>query len=219
MGTEHDLGALEGFYAAFRMTVLERDLGANTRVWWSDGMFVSETDMPGVGKTRIWTEGGELWVEEPGGQPRIAVGTEAHQHRWTTDVLLLAHWTRYFETATTQQRRTVDGQVLVDIELTTNDDVLTLSLEEATGVMVAQSFAQATPAGPVPTVQRIREYRTYNGIRIPSAWTIQLDSLVAEVEMTQFEQNPAIPWSTLLPSTTQRSSTESLDRDDESSED
>lgn len=203
MGGEERVDAIDSYYLEFNMVVPGQNLTANSKTWWEQGKFFSETDMPGVGVTSVWGEDGRIWSRDPVNGKREVTGLEAHQNRWGTELVIAESWQQHFDDARTQARREVDGRALIDVILTdsTGDEVV-LSFDEETGLMVEQLFTQVTPIGSSPIKQKYGEYQVLDGLKYQTSWVMEIGHMTAELSLVKLQTNIDIDWAKMMPGVT-----------------
>ncbi len=185
--------ALGTYYSEARMEMPQQGLSADTRVWWDHGKFFMEVDMPGVGKSRMWSDGSVVTSDDPVNGRRTLEGREANQARWATSVSLAHEWKNFFETAETIGRREQDGRQLLDVKLTGKEgDALVLSFDEQTHLLASQRFEQQSPMGMLPVEIAVLEYKEFAGLKHATKSEMRLAIMSATTTVTKFEPNVAI---------------------------
>lgn len=192
--------ALGTYYSEARMEMPQQGLSADTKVWWDHGKFFMEVDMPGVGKSRMWSDGKVVTSDDPVNGRRTLEGREANQARWATSVSLAQEWKQFFETAETIGRREHEGKQLLDVKLASKDgDQLVLSFDEATHLLDSQRFEQQSPMGMLPVEISVLEYKEYAGLKHVTKSEMKLAIMSATTQVTKFEPNVAIDPAKLTP--------------------
>jgi hypothetical protein len=159
-----------------------------------------EIDMPGVGLSRVWCDGKTVISEDPVNGRRTLEGREATQSRWAASVSLPHEWTQYFTKATTVGRRYNEDKPVVDVKLTGADDVeVTLSFDEATGLLRSQSFLQASPMGAMPVEVAVVEYKPYAGLQQAAKTEMRMAIFTATTTLTKFDANVEIDDAKFVP--------------------
>jgi hypothetical protein len=200
IGGRELLDAIESYYSESRMEVTAQNIEASTKVWWKKGHFYSETDMPGVGMTRMWANADGVWSDDPINGHRKLEGKEARQAEWSTTLSLVADWQRFFVSAETTGRRTVDDMTLVDVLLTTEDgDEITLAFDEASGLLRQQLFKQESPMGLMPITVDIEDYQEIDGLKQPQRSVANMTVVDAVTTVEKFEINVDIDESKFQP--------------------
>ncbi|MBC8067367.1 MAG: hypothetical protein IAG13_03460 [Deltaproteobacteria bacterium] len=192
--------ALATYYSEARMEMPQQGLSADTKVWWDHGMFFMEVDMPGVGKSRMWSDGKVVTADDPVNGRRTLDGREANQARWATSVSLAREWHDFFETAETIGRREHEGKQLLDVKLASKDgDQLVLSFDQATHLLDSQRFEQQSPMGMLPVEISILEYKEFAGLKHATKSEMKLAIMSATTTVTKFEPNVDIDPTKLTP--------------------
>jgi len=200
VGGKEKLAAVRTYYLESVMKVEAQNLTASNKLWWTEDRFLAETDMPGVGLTRVWGNRNELWAEDPLNGRRRLSGVEAEQTRWGNALVLAADWKRYFDSARTQARREHEGKVLVDVVLSSAEgDEVVLSFEESSGLLLEQQFKQVTPMGAMPLHIYYLEYQQLNGIKVPTRSLLDLNLMQAEQTILKLQTNVEIDPARLSP--------------------
>jgi hypothetical protein len=194
----HD--ALGSFYSEARMDMPQQGLSADTKTWWDHGKFFVEVDMPGVGKTRVWSDGATITSEDPVNGRRQLEGREANQTRWSTSVSLAKEWREFFASAETIGRREHEGKQLLDVKLTGKDgEQLVLSFDERTHLLDSERFEQQSPMGMLPVEISMLEYKEIAGLKHVTKTEMNLAIMSATTTVTKFEPNVAIEPAKFVP--------------------
>lgn len=191
-GGADKLAALQSYYSEARFELPAQGLTADTRVWWKDGKFYSESDIPGLGLQRVWFDGTAVTSDDPVNGRRTLSGREASQIKWGTSVSLAADWKKFFETAKTAGKRKDGERELVDVELTGPDGNLTLAFDLATHLPAGQRYQQESPAGTLPVEISMKEFKDFGGIKQPTVNEMKMAVISATTRVTKFEPNAAI---------------------------
>lgn len=199
VGGKDKLDAIESYYSESVMEVPAQKLKATTKVWWQRGNFYSETDMPGVGVTKVWRNAEGTWSEDPINGKREITGAEARQMAWSNSLFLPADWQEYFAKAETVERRVGEGSQsgvdadLIDVLLTSEaGDELELSFDAETGLMREQHFTQESPMGEMPVHIQVEEYEEFGGFKMPTKQVMKMAVIEATTSVTKFELNAQI---------------------------
>lgn len=193
MGGAEALANVKSFYYRGTIEMKAQNIRGDLEIWWKDGDFFMEQNVPGIGEIRAGKRGEEIWSEDPVNGPRKLSGVEAEQHAWASSLLLPAEWTRYFDTATTIAERKADGRTLYDVELSAKSGLsVTMSFDAESGLQFGQSFEQITPMGKQPFEVRFEDYREVEGIKL--AFRQIIDAKVQQVvqEITKMEINAEV---------------------------
>lgn len=185
--------ALGSYYSEARMEMPQQGLSAETRVWWDHGKYFMEVDMPGVGKSRVWSDGQTATSDDPINGRRVLEGREANQARWANSVSLPLEWKKFFDKAETIGRREQDGKQLLDVKLSGKDnDSLVLSFDESSHLLVAQRFEQQSPMGMMPVEVAILEYKEFGGLKQAVRSELRMAIMSMTTTVTKFEPGAAI---------------------------
>ena len=200
VGGQAKLDGIKTFYQETKLEISKQNMSALTKVWWKGGLFYAETEMPSVGTTRMWKTDKGLWADDPINGMRELSGAEARQTAWSNSLFLPADWNKYFEKAETTGRHKSGDKTVVDVKLTSSSgDELTLSFDEATGLLAEQSFVQESPMGAMPIVLRVEEYKDYDGYKSISKSVMDMKIVTATQEVVKFEPNAKVDPKKLVP--------------------
>jgi hypothetical protein len=200
VGGQAKIDAIKTFYQETVLDIPSQNMSARTKVWWKTGQFYAETDMPAIGVTRMWKTDKGLWADDPVNGMREVTGPEARQTAWSNSLVLSAEWQKYFEKAETTGRRKAGDKTVVDVKLSNaSGDEVTLSFDEATGLLAEQSFTQQSPMGEVPIVVRVDEYKDYDGFKSPVKSMMDMKVIQATQEVVKFEPNAKVDAKKLVP--------------------
>jgi hypothetical protein len=203
LGGRDKLEAIQSFYSEAKMEIPAQNLSADIKTWWKrssrpsgagGGDFYMENDMTGVGVTKIWKKGEEIWAEDPINGRRKLEGKEAAQTKWSASMSLAADWKEFFATAkTTGRSKTEDGAELIDVELTDADGTsVTLSFDAQTHLPRQQSFKQKSPMGEIPVRVTMEDYRDVAGVQTSFRSTTSMAIIEAVQTVEKFEPNVKI---------------------------
>jgi hypothetical protein len=180
MGSKAALDRVRSFYYRGTIEMTGLNIRGDLEIWWKGGDFFMEQIVPGVGEMRAGKRGDQIWAEDPINGRRMLTGIEAEQNAWAASLLLVAEWTRYFDTAKTVAQRKVEGRTLHDVELRAASGLeVTMSFDAESGLQVGQSFEQVTPMGKQPFEVRFEDYREVEGIKL--AFRQVIDAKVQQV--------------------------------------
>lgn len=194
------LDALHSYYTESQLTMSAMGLSGVVKTWWKDDDFYSETEIPGVGLSRLGGQGGKVWGDDPINNLREITGIEAEQARWGSSPCVVHRWQRYFKSATTTAVVKVDGRELAEILLVSHlGDKVTLRIDTATKMPVSQSFAQANPFGAVPVTATYGDFREIDGYQIP--FRQEADAALGKISATtlRYDVNVDIDASRFVP--------------------
>ncbi len=193
VGGKAKIDTIKTFYREDTMEIPAQKIKITNKMWWSEGDFYAEADMPGMGVTKIWKVGDALWSEDPINGLRKIEGKEAEQQMRSNELVITANWQEHFETATTKGRRMVADTPVIDVVLTTKaGEEVTMSFDEESKLVLEQSFVQDSPQGKIPMKATNEEYKDFDGFKVPVKSTV--DMTVAKIEGTvvKFEPNAKI---------------------------
>jgi len=194
VGGKAKIDTIKSFYREDTMEIPSQKIKITNKMWWKEGDFYSEADMPGMGVTKIWKVGDALWSQDPINGLRKIEGKEAEQQlRGNEDLVVTANWKKHFAKAETKARRVADGKTLIDVLLTTEGgDEVTMSFDEETKLVVEQAFVQDSPQGKIPMKAINDEYKDFDGFKVPVKSTV--DMTVAKIVGTvvTFEPNAKV---------------------------
>lgn len=193
IGGRDVIDSIESYYSESKMEVPSQNISASTKVWWKKGNFYSETDMPGIGTTRVWRNEEGVWSEDPINGSRKVEGKEARQTEWGTTLALVAEWKRFFSSAETTGRRRHEDMTLVDVRLSNDEgDQITLSFDGEGGLLRQQLFEQESPMGVMPVTVTFEDYETHGGLKQASRSVANMAVIEAVTTSVKFEVNPEI---------------------------
>jgi hypothetical protein len=199
MGGMDRVNAMKTYYSEARMEVKGQAIAADIRTWGKGKELYMETEMTGIGTTKVWKHDGEVWSEDPINGRRKLEKEEAWQAAWMSSPFLPAEWKQHFEEAKTIERREVDGRQVLDIQLNSSQGQLVLSFDEQNLLLVGQKFDQASPMGKMPVVVSLSDYKDVDGVKIPYASTMTLPIMTTTQTVTKFESNIPIDDSRFVP--------------------
>jgi hypothetical protein len=193
LGGRDNIDALKSFYSEAKMEIASQNLTGSIKTWWKEGNFYMENDITGVGTTKVWKNGEEIWAEDPINGRRRLEGKEAAQTQWSTSVSLAADWKRFFSSAETIGVRSEGAQELIDIKLQDESgSEITLSFDAQTHLPAQQAFSQETPMGKLPVVTSMEDYREVAGIKTSFKSTTNMSVVTAVQVVEKFEPNVEI---------------------------
>lgn len=193
VGGKAKIDTIKSFYREDQMEITAQKITISSKLWWQEGDFYTEVEMPGMGVTKIWKVGEALWSEDPINGLRKIEGKEAEQQLRSNELVLTANWQKHFAKAETKARRMDDGKKLIDVLLTTpGGDEVTMTFDEETKLVVEQAFVQDSPQGKIPMKAINEEYKDFDGFKVPVKSTV--DMTVAKVvgAVLKFELNAKI---------------------------
>ncbi len=193
VGGQAKIDEIKSYYSESVMLIPAQKIEISNRMWWKDGDFYAEAEMPGMGMTKVWKVGEAMWSDDPINGMRKIEGKEAEQQMRNNSLVITADWKKHFETAKTTARRKVADKAIIDVLLTTKSgDEITLSFDEATSMVVEQKFIQETPQGSVPVRLKVDEYKDYDGFKNIAKSTLDMSVAVIQTTVTKFEPNAKV---------------------------
>jgi outer membrane lipoprotein-sorting protein len=193
IGGRDVIDSIESYYSESKMEIPAQNMEASTKIWWKKGNFYSETEMEGIGTTRMWRNEEGVTSDDPINGRRVLEGKEALQAEWSSTLSLVADWKQFFASAETKGRRKLDDVTLVDVVLTTEaGDEITLSFDAESGLLRQQLFEQESPAGVIPITVDIEDYTTFGGLKQPARSVMNMAVIDAVTTMVSFETNVEI---------------------------
>lgn len=193
VGGKAQIDLIKTFYREDNMEVVGQGIKINNKLWWSNGDYYSEASMPGMGLTRIWKVGENMWSEDPINGLRKIEGKEAQQQLRANELVITATWKNHFAKAETKARRMVDGKPAIDVVLTTADgDETVMTFDEESKLLVEQSFVQDSPMGKFPTKTLAQEYKEFDGFKVSTKSTMQMAATEIVGTMVDFKPNAKI---------------------------
>lgn len=200
VGGPEKIASIKSFYAEHKMEMPAQNMHAVTKMWWQDGHFYIETDMPGVGVMRQWRNEEGVFADDPVNGKRKLDGKEAKQAEQSGSLVMEADWKKYYTTATTVARREADGRSLIDIKLESDDgDEILLSYDEETGLLREKQFKQETQMGVIPVAERIESYRDVDGFKVAERSSTSMTVMEATNTLIDFQPNVTIEPSRFKP--------------------
>lgn len=190
-------GGLAAFQAitSYRYTadvsLVKQNIHGKAEHWAAGGDFYSRQDLPGVGVIEAGKLGDTLWSRDPILGLRKLEGREAEQHSWTSSLLLVAEWKRFFDEAKTVGERTADdGTKLYDVELQSKLGAkVTIAFDAASGLPREHAFEPVTPMGSMPVRALLEDYRKVGGLELPFRQITDASLATAEQQITGVEIN------------------------------
>jgi len=193
VGGKAKIDLIKTFYREDNMEVVGQGIKINNKLWWSNGDYYSEASMPGMGLTRIWKVGENMWSEDPINGLRKIEGKEAQQQLRANELVITATWKDHFAKAETKARRVVDGKPAIDVVLTTTDgDETVMTFDEESKLLVESSFVQDSPMGKFPTKALSQDYKEFDGFKVSTKSTMQMAATEIVGTMVEFKPNAKI---------------------------
>ena len=193
VGGQDKIDTIKTFYREDVMEIPSQKIKITNKMWWKDGDFYAEADMPGMGVTKIWKVGEDLWSQDPINGMRKIEGKELEQQLRSNELVVTANWKEHFATAEVKGRRMIDDAPVIDVVLTTEGgDEVTMSFDEESKLIIEQAFMQDSPQGKIPMKSINEEYKDFDGFKVPVKSTV--DMTVAKIVGTvvTFEPNAKI---------------------------
>ena len=193
IGGKDKIDTIKTYYTESEMEIPAQKIKITNKMWWKGGDFYAEAEMPGMGVTKVWKVGEELWSEDPINGMRKVEGKEAEQQMRSNALVLTAEWKEYFASAKTSGRRSLDGKMVIDVLLTTESgDEVTMTFDESSSLLVEQSYMQDSPQGKIPMTMRVDAYEDYDGFKSVTKSTIDMTVAKIVSTVTKFELNAKI---------------------------
>lgn len=193
IGGKAKIDMIKTYYREDDMEVVGQGIKINNKMWWSNGDYYSEATMPGMGLTRGWKVGEDIWSEDPINGLRKIEGKEANQQLRAMELAITATWKNHFSKAETKARRMIDGKPAIDVVLVTNDgDETVMTFDEESKLLVEQSFTQDTPMGKIPTTALSQGYKDFDGFTVSTKSSMQMAGTEIVGTMVDFKPNAKI---------------------------
>ncbi len=193
VGGKAKVDTIKTFYREDDMEVVGQGIKINTKLWWSKGDFYSEASMPGMGLTRIWKVGENIWSEDPINGMRKIEGNEAKQQLRANELVITATWKDHFAKAETKARRIVDSKPAIDVVLTTEDgDETVMTFDEESKLMVESSSVQDSPMGKVPFRAMLLDYQDFDGFKVSTKTKMYMATAEVVGTVVEFKPNAKI---------------------------
>lgn len=190
VGGQAKISTIKSYYSETKLDIPAQNMSAVTKLWWSGGDLYAETEMTGIGTTKMWRREGKIWAKDPINGLREVTGKEASQTGWSNSLVLAAEWKDYFSSAKTTGRRVVGDKTLIDVVLSSEESGdITLSFDEATYLVAEQSFTQEGPTGEMPITLVMDEYKDFDGFMSVVSSTMDMKVLKAKNTVVKFELN------------------------------
>lgn len=192
VGGKDKVDAIKSSYTESKTELKAQNMTFVTKIWAKDDNFYVETDMPGMGLSKVWKKGEEIWSVDPINGKRKLEGKEAAQTRRSADPLLAANWKKYFDEAKTVGRSTQGEQEVLEVEFTRGDDSLVLLFDATTYLPAGQTFTQETPMGEMPIRVLYDDYREIEGVMTPFSSVTDMQVMSAIQTTEKYEVNVEI---------------------------
>ena len=193
VGGQDKIDTIKTFYREDTMEIPSQKITITNKMWWKEGDFYAEAEMPGMGVTKIWKVGEDLWSQDPINGMRKIEGKELEQQLRSNELVVTANWQEHFAKADIKGRRMIDETPVIDVVLTTEaGEEVTMSFDEESKLIVEQAFMQESPQGKIPMKSINEEYKDFDGFKVPVKSTV--DMTVAKIVGTvvKFEPNAKI---------------------------
>ncbi len=194
MGGAAKFAALKSFYSESTLNMGSLGLTGVAKIWWrAPGDFYNESEMPGVGQTKMGGAGGKVWADDPISGQRTLSGKEAEQGMWAATLCLACEWKQHFKSAKTTGVTEVEGKKLAEISLTSPlGDVVVMRIDLESKMPVSQSFTQVSPLGSMPVTVHFKDVREVEGLKIPFQQMVDASLTQAVSTTTKIEFNVPI---------------------------
>jgi len=202
MGGREAIGRIATLHYRGQLSVTAQAIHGTMELWWKGGDFFTAQEIPGIGVIQAGKQGDVSWSEDPITGLRRLEGVEDAQHRWVSSLVPVAEWSQHFAQATTTGERMIDGRPAYDIALRGHSPQVpagskgafdaTMTIDAESYLLVAQSFDQATPMGPVPFNVKLEDYRTVEGVQFPFRQVSDLNIAQAVQTIDSLEINAEV---------------------------
>ncbi len=200
LGGKAAFDAIETYHSKATVTVRGQNLSTTVEVWWQADDFYLRSEMPGLGLAEIWKHGDVIWADGPMHGRRRLEGKQALQATLDATPSLLAHWSRYFDSAETASTRAVDGRALVDVQFSGPHELdITVGFDVEDGLPAMHAMVRDTPMGALPVTTWFDDYREVSGIQTPFRSVISTSMYESEVTVERFETGVPIAPGTFDP--------------------
>ncbi len=185
------LANIKGVYTESAIDMKSMGLKGTAKAWWQGNKFYGDSEIPGVGLTRIGGILGQtLWSDDPIHGLRSLSGREAEQAAWGSSVCLPCTWKDQFKAAKTR-KITDDGKAVISLTTASGDEmVMTIDLESK--LPLSQKFKQASPLGDTPIEIKFEDYREVSGMQVAHRQVVHASIMTITSEVTKVEVNPTI---------------------------
>jgi hypothetical protein len=190
IGGRAALDKVRSFYSETKIEIPSQSLRGTARVWWKAGDFYLELDMDGIGTTRTWKRGADVWADDPIQGRRKLEGLEAQQAKWSASVAMVAEWKQHFDKAEIAGRRDLAGKPAIDVRLSGAEGAeMILTIDEATHLVVEQGYTQTSPMGSIPVRVTMSDYRDVAGVKTSFRSEMSLTIMTMVSTVQTFEAN------------------------------
>ncbi len=184
------LAEVKGVYSEATIDMKSMGLKGTAKTWWQGDKFYGDSDIQGVGRTRIGgTLGGQIWSEDPINGLRTLAGRESEQAAWSSSVCMPCTWQKHFKSAKTT--KVADNRAEITLNANSGDEMV-LVLDLTTKLPVSQKFKQASPLGDTPIEIKFEDYREVEGIKLAYKQVVHASIMSITSEVTKVEVNPEI---------------------------
>lgn len=193
MGGADKFAAVKSYYSESNLDMGTLGLTGVAKLWWREGDFYIETEMPGIGLQKLGGKGDRLWGDNPVHGLRALAGKEAEQARSSSALCLAYEWKKHFTSAkTVAMKPDANGVQIAEIEFTSPlGDKVVLRVNLETKLPLSQSLTQANPFGDIPETVTFSDYRDVEGLKLPFKQTVEAPLMKATATMTKIELNVA----------------------------
>jgi len=185
------LEAVKAVYTESTIDMKAMGLHGTAKTWWQGTSFYGDSEIGGVGRTRIGGTLGNIWSDDPIHGLRTLSGREAEQASWSSSVCMPCTWQKHFKSAKTTKIDKDKGRAEITLTSQTGDEMV-LAIDLKTHLPVSQSFKQASPLGDTPVEIGFEDYREIEGIQMAHRQRVHASIMEIVSEVTKVELNPEI---------------------------
>ncbi|MGB1016751.1 MAG: hypothetical protein ACPG4T_21610, partial [Nannocystaceae bacterium] len=158
------LDTLKAVYSESTVDMKAMGLHGTAKTWWHGNSFYGDSEIGGVGRTRIGgTLGKKIWSDDPIHGLRDLSGREAEQAGWSSSICMPCTWKQHFKSAKTTKVDDTRAEITLTSE---SGDEMILAIDLKTYLPLSQSFKQASPLGDTPVTVGFEDYREIDGIQM-----------------------------------------------------
>jgi len=154
-------------------------------------LYVSSTEVPGLGAMRSGYDGKVAWVIHPATGPMLLQGTAFEQRRQEVNFYEPLGRDRYIESMETVDRTEFEGRSCYKVKLVTKWGEEYFEYYDAqTGLLVGMERKMESPMGALATTTIIDEYRDFDGIKVAAKLRVLSMGMeqVVTVDSVSFEK-------------------------------
>jgi hypothetical protein len=173
--------------------------GTEERLAAKGDRFLSTTSIPGMGVVRVGSDGKTFWAEDPINGLRLLTGPEREQARldgkWNAELQMKKLYKKI--TPVAAPANAPKDVALECLELVPAEGhPMTACFDAQTHQRIYQTGRQSTPQGEIPFEARFSEWKTFEGVSLPTleetaAGPTTIEARVAEVKFNE-KIDPAV---------------------------